>query len=230
MPRLQSAISRLNFEAMSLNLKLFDQLGLPVISTARPFSFYRKIFFDNRSETEVLRSLHGKTVVDVGCGLTPYTADSMFQACHRHDVSFFGIDPKLEDGFKFGPFDAAKAIMTGATHLPKPDMPGLNKAIAAYADALPFENGEVDLVLSSWLLFAWIQDPLLLEKIFREFDRVLKPGGRVSLYPTLHWQHIRQKYPQMAEVVKHYRREQQFSVYVRSGSLPFSYITHLCKP
>ena len=49
--------------------------------------------------------LRGKVIVDVGCGLTPYLADSMFQACRREGIEFYGIDPKIGQGFRFGAFD-----------------------------------------------------------------------------------------------------------------------------
>ncbi|HET8707264.1 MAG TPA: hypothetical protein VFM46_13255, partial [Pseudomonadales bacterium] len=134
----QAALSDISFGAMKVNLKLYERLHLPVISTARPFSFYRKIFFDNCPEPTLLENLRGKRVVDIGCGLTPFTEDSMFQVCRRNGVDFYGVDPKLATGFKFGFFDRAKSVATGATSFPKPNMPGLEKALPTYADDLPF--------------------------------------------------------------------------------------------
>jgi len=230
MSAVQAAISNFNFSAMFLSLRLYERLGLPVISTARPFSFYRKTFFDNRSEASILNELDGKTLVDIGCGLTPFTEDSMFQVCRRNGISFYGVDPKLSQGFKFGAFDALKSLVTGATSLPKADMPGLEKAIAGYADSLIFEDSSVDYVLCSWLLFAWIQDPALIGKIFTEFDRILKPGGQISIYPTPHWKHVKQKYPELAGTFDTYQVRQKFSVEIKAASLPFSYVTHLVKP
>ena len=110
----QKTLSYLGFSAMTRSLGLVDTLKLPVISTARPFRFYREVFFGHRSEQDVLQSLRGKTLVDVGCGLTPYTEDSLFQTCRRAGVTCWGVDPKLQQGFRFGPWDAFKARATGA--------------------------------------------------------------------------------------------------------------------
>ncbi|CBL44763.1 Hypothetical protein HDN1F_11800 [gamma proteobacterium HdN1] len=228
--KLSTTLASLNFKAMAINIALYERLDLPVLSTARPFWFYRKVFFNDQSEAEVLQSLQGKTVIDVGCGLTPFTADSMFQACHHHQIDFYGIDPKLEQGFQFGILDAAKSFMTGAKHRPKAEMPGLEKAIAAWADQLPFETGSVDTILSSWLLFIWIKDPHLLTKIFREFSRVLAPGGSIRLYPTPHWEHLQRRYPEMTAHLNAWHRVQQFDFSLHPGSMFFSFITHLTKP
>ncbi len=229
MSRYQAILSDISFNVMGANLKLFEALHLPVISTARPFAFYRKIFFDNHSEQEVLESLVGKRVIDIGCGLTPFTEDSMFQVCRRNGIDFYGVDPKLEKGFKFGIFDRLKSIATGAASMPRADMPGQEKAIAAFADNLPFNDKSVDIILSSWLLFAWIQDEDLLVKIFSEFDRILKPGGKISFYPTMHWNSIEAKYPRLGEKLGKYQKHQRFSIGINPGSMPPTFVTHLIK-
>ncbi|HVK98359.1 MAG TPA: class I SAM-dependent methyltransferase [Dongiaceae bacterium] len=229
MPTSQHRLSNVLFNGLSSTIKLYDKLGLRVISTARPFSFYRKVFFNNRSEVAILADLRGKTVVDIGCGLTPFTEDSMFQACRRHGIAFYGVDPKLKQGFKFGMVDSLWSTFTGARNAPRENMPGQDKAIGTYADQLPFDDASVDIVLSSWLLFVWLQDPKVLAAIFTEFDRVLKPGGRISFYPSMRWQDMTTKYPFLLDVLKGYRSEQQFWTYVRTSSLPFAYTIHLTK-
>ena len=128
MLRYQVALSDISFKVMGANLRLFKAMHLPVISTARPFDFYRKVFFEDACQADVLSSLASKRVVDIGCGLTPFTEDSMFQVCRRSGVDFYGIDPKLADGFKFGLFDRLKSVATGATSMPRADMPGQEKA------------------------------------------------------------------------------------------------------
>jgi len=229
MPSLQSLLSNLSFKTISGAIRFYDRSGLPGISTARPFLFYRKVFFNNLSETEVFTQLEGRTVLDIGCGLTPFTKNSMFQACNRKGISFYGIDPKLNQGFKFDKADSLWSIVTGASSTPIPDMPSQEKALGAYADQLPFDDSSVDFVLSSWLLFMWIQDPDVLTSIFTEFDRVLKPGGRISFYPAMHWDKLTNDYPGLAPVLSSYQYEQQFFPFLRSGGLPFSYVLHLTK-
>lgn len=229
MSQYQAVLSKVCFSVMEANLKMFEKLKLPVISTARPFDFYRKVFFEDLPEQEVLKMLKDKRIVDIGCGLTPFTQDSMFQKCRDEGIDFFGVDPKLAKGFKFGLFDRLKAIGTGAGSMPKPNMPGLEKAIAAFADDLPFENESVDIVLSSWLLFAWIQDEALLVRIFKEFDRILKPGGTVRFFPTVHWQYIEKQYPKLVDLLTPYRKTQRFMIGFHLASLPPTYVTFLHK-
>lgn len=226
----QAALSDISFSVMEANLKLYERLHLPVISTARPFAFYRKIFFHNKPESALLDSFGRKRIVDIGCGLTPFTEDSMFQVCRRHGIDFYGVDPKLAQGFKFGLFDRIKSVATGATSFPKADMPGLEKAVPAYADDLPFAEQSVDIILSSWLLFAWIQDEALLVKIFTEFDRILKPGGQISFYPSMHLSRVKTRYPLLSQFLADYQKQQQFILGLNPGSLPPSYVTHLRKP
>ncbi len=226
----QKTLSFLGFSAMTSSLKLIDTFNLPVISTARPFRFYREVFFEGRGEQDVLQSLRGNTVVDVGCGLTPYTEDSLFQTCRRAGIDCWGVDPKLQQGFRFGTWDALKARATGARSLPRADMPGQEKAVGAYANDMPFEDGSVDLILSSWLLFAWIRDEDILLAIFREFDRVLRAGGDVRFFPSMHYGDLARHYPRLAERLSRYRVEQTFQWWVGHGNLPATWTTRLIKP
>jgi len=62
--------------------------------------------------------------------------------------------------------------------------PGQDNAIATCADKLPFADNSVDLILSCYILFIWIADEDILEAIFSECHRVLKPGGRVKIFPA----------------------------------------------
>ena len=205
-------------------------LNIPVISTGRPFSFYRTVLFGGRSEAEVLAELRGKVVVDVGCGLTPYLADSMFQVCRREGIEFYGIDPKIGQGFRFGAFDTLKSLATGAKHVPNPNAPGLERAKAAFADNLPFADASVDVILSNFLLGAWIHDEETLAKIYTEFLRVLKPGGAVHLYPQPKWVPEHRHRPAFLACMRRFDVRQEF----RMGRLDFwtyppAYVTVMTK-
>lgn len=175
------------FGAMRLQTAVYNRFNLPVISTGRPFKFYRDVFFDGASERDVLAELHGKTVVDVGCGLTPFVSDSAFQVCNANEINFYGVDPKLGGQFKFGAFDRLKVRMTGGQGEFNPQAPFRERMLATYADQIPLADGSVDMILSSWLLSVWISDEAILAKIFDEFFRLLKPGGQVRLYPQPLW-------------------------------------------
>lgn len=203
-----------------------DIFAFPVISTGRKFAYYRKIFFDSRSESEVLDSLKGKTIVDIGCGLTPYITESMFQVCRQNDVDFYGVDPKLEEGFKFGLFDKLKVMVIGGSGSIDANAQGLEKGIATLADNLPFEDESTDLILSCFLIYAWINDESILENIFREFHRVLKSGGEIKIYPTPHLNPLKVKSLGFSEIMSDFDIEQKFTgLHFRPITYPPSYAT-----
>ena len=207
---LHSRLADVTFTFMRAQNIAHDLLKFPVISTARPFSNYRRVFFQNRSEAQVLQELAGKRIIDVGCGLTPYAPDSMFQVCRRAGIEFYGVDPKIGAGFQFGPFDRFKAFVTGSRGALDPNAPGLDKAVAAFANELPFEAGFADVILSSWLLFVWIHDPAVLAPIFAEFLRVLKPGGSLRIYPHSKCDESQILYTKLADVLQKFDVCQRF--------------------
>ena len=209
--RLQSTLSALTFHGMKANARLYEYFSLPVISTGRSFAYYRKIFFGNRSQREVLKTLEGKRVVDVGCGLTPYVSDSMFQICRKQGIDFFGVDPKFADGFRLRRLDVAKIRAVGGRGKISPQAPGLEKCIGAHADDLPFEDGSIDLILSNFLLYAWIQDETILENVYREFHRVLNDGGEVRIYPVPDLDTDKTRNSGLREVMEKFDITQRFS-------------------
>ncbi len=226
----QEALTRLTFQIMHASMALYGKFNIPVISTTRPLRFYRRALFDNQSKQQLHKDLQGKVLVDVGCGLTPFIEDSMFQWCRRHGIDFYGVDPKVKDGFKFGVFDRLKSMATGARTIPNPAIAGLDKTIATYANELPFEDQSVDIILSCWLVLSWIHDDDLLHNIFQEFDRILKPGGSIRIFPTGSVAQLQQKYPQLWQILKHYQIEQRFMVSADIGSVPPAYTTRFSKP
>ncbi len=229
--KIHPALADMTFRTLGGLARVYNRFSLPVISTGRSFAYYRKIFFDNKSSATVLGELQGQCILDIGCGLTPYVANSMFQACHRAGVDFYGIDPKLAEGFKLGPFDRGKIIATGGGKM-NPDAPGLEKGIGTLADDLPFEDGSVDLVLSCYVLFAWIADEDILESIFREFHRVLKPGGVVKIFPAPAYDAQNIKHPGLARIMRGFDVEQEFfsGVLRRTGFPPAYMRTMIVNP
>ena len=165
-----------------------QKLGVGMLHTARPFGYYLKTLYHNQSRRQVLNNLRGKTVVDIGCGYTPFAKDSMFRACHDAGVEFFGVDPLFQREVKIGIKEKALARFTGGSGRFSSGAPGLTKALPNTAQDLPFEANSVDEILCSYLLFVWIEDEALLADIFEEFHRALTPGGVVRLYPLGDWQ------------------------------------------
>ena len=206
--QVQSTLASMTFRSFRGFTDAYNRLSLPVISTGRSFRYYRRLFFNGDSATQVLRDLRQSRILDIGCGLTPYVNNSMFQACYRAQVEFYGIDPKLGQGFRLGAFDRAKTLATGGVIDPNP--PGLERAIAASADDLPFADESVDLILSCYLLHAWIIDERLLDGIFKEFYRVLKPGGRVKIFPAPPYVASRIRYPELRRTLAGFSVEEKF--------------------
>lgn len=228
--KLQQGITQFTFKTMHAFMAAYEHFNIPVISTTRPFHFYRKVLFNNQTKHQIKTELQGKVLVDVGCGLTPFIEDSMFQWCRRHNIEFYAVDPKVKDGFKFGPFDRLKSFATGARTAPNPNIEGLDKTIASFADDLPFEDQSVDIVLSCWLIFSWIRSDDLLTKTFKEFDRILKPGGTIRIFPTENWQGIQRKYPQLTQALSEYSVKQRFMFSPDIASMPPSFATQFTKP
>ncbi|PCJ39071.1 MAG: hypothetical protein COA99_10750 [Moraxellaceae bacterium] len=226
----QHALTASTFFGLRVFTRTSDMLSLPVVSTGRSFSYYRKIFFGNRSESQVLENFKGKIIADIGCGLTPYISDSMFQACRREGVDFYGIDPKLAKGFKLGSFDKMKARLFGGAGTIDANAPGLEKGFGTLADDLPFEDSSVDLILSNYVIYAWIEDEVVLESIFREFLRVLKPGGQVKIFPTRHIDTQRPGSSSYADVMSGFDIKQRFVGDVkRFMTYPPAYVTTYTK-
>ncbi len=227
---LHSTLSNLTFRALKANADFYQFLSLPVISTGRSFAYYRKVFFGNRSQRQVLRSLEDKRIVDVGCGLTPHVADSMFQVCRRHGIEFYAVDPKLADGFKLGSLDVAKIRAVGGVGKIYSQVPGRERCLGTSADDLPFDDGSVDLILSNFLLYAWIRDEGHLENIFREFYRVLNDGGEVRIYPAPELDLDGIGSAGLRGVMKQFAIKQRFSTsWLAPAKYPPAYITTMRK-
>lgn len=200
-----------------------------MMHTARPFSYYRKVFYNSQPETEVLKNLKGKTVVDVGCGYTPYAEDSMFRACHEAGVEFYGVDPLIDNDIEFGIKERALARFTGGSARFNINAPGLSKALPAGAQEMPFEERSVDEILCSYLLFVWIEDEAVLADIIGEFLRVLKPGGVAKLYPLYEWRFMRFRNQGLIHKLAKFNIEQSFVHGGRDWRVTPSMLTSMTK-
>jgi ubiquinone/menaquinone biosynthesis C-methylase UbiE len=204
------SIANWSFAMMHRQVHAVQKRGVSMMHTARPFSYYRKVFYKGQSEAAVLHNLAGKTVVDVGCGYTPYADDSMFRVCHDQGVEFYGIDPLVGENISFDVKDRALARALGSSGRFSTQAPGLENAISASAQDLPFEDNSVDELLCSFLLFVWIEDEPALADILEEFLRVLKPGGVVKLYPLYEWSRMQFTNSKLKSVLRSFSIEQSF--------------------
>lgn len=217
MPDTGAAIANLTFAAMRRYLHAARRRGIGMMHTARPFSVYRRVFYPGRSADTVLAELHGRRVVDVGCGFTPFMSDSMFQACHRAGIEFYGVDPVLEGNPGFGPREWLLARATGSRAQFNRHAGGLERAVPATAENMPFEAGSVDEILCSYLLFVWIEDQAQLASVFDEFHRVLIKGGSVQLYPMPAWREDGITHPALKRAIGRFNLSQRL---VRGGLDP----------
>jgi SAM-dependent methyltransferase len=208
--RITGPLANLSFKVMHRQVRAIERSGISMMHTARPFWYYRRVFFKGQSADKVLSDLHAKVTVDIGCGYTPFAEDSMFQACHAAGIAFYGVDPLLakEIDIRFRDRMLSRAMGSNGKFNRSPA--GRSKAISAYADALPFADQSVDLVLSSFLLFVWIEDEVSLAKILNEFLRVLKPGGVIKLYPCPEWHLLDFKSLPLNQVLKNFTLKQNF--------------------
>ena len=208
--RVGGPIADTSFAMMRGYIHSAQRLGVRMMHTARPFAYYRKVFYRGHSRARVIRSLHGKRIVDVGCGYTPYASDSMFRACHDAGVEFYGVDPLIGTDVRFGIREWALARATGGRGLFNAAAPGLSRALPATAQNLPFDDQSVDEILCSYLMFVWIEEEAALADIFEEFSRVLKQGGQIKLYPLHQWSYMRFSDQRLSAVLSNFKIEQAF--------------------
>lgn len=203
-------VADFSFSLMQRYIHSAQRSGVGMLHTARPFSYYRKTLYHNQSHRQVLKELGGKTIVDIGCGYTPYAPDSMFRACHDAGIDFFGVDPLFEKELRIGLKEKALARFTGGSGRFSSRAPGLHKALPSTAQDLPFDAGAVDEILCSYLLFVWIEDEELLADIFEEFHRVLSPGGIIRLYPLGDWELLHFSHDRLQAVLARFSVTQTF--------------------
>ena len=140
------------------------------------------------------------------------------------------MDPKFADGFRLSPLDVAKIRAVGGRGKICPQAPGLEKCFGASADELPFDDGSIDLILSNFLLYAWIQDQDILENIYREFHRALNDGGEVRIYPAPDLDVDRTRNSGLREVMKKFEIRQRFSArWMNLAKYPPAYIMTMRK-
>ena len=221
------SIANLSFGVMQRYIHCAQRAGVGMLHTARSFAYYRKIFYRNQTSERVLNELRNKTVLDIGCGYTPYSNDSMFRACHDAGIDFYGIDPLIGTEISFGFKERALAMATGGSGLFTRDAPGLARALPATAQDLPFDDASVDDILSSYLLFVWIEDEDTLAAIFEEFYRVLKPGGTVRLFPLGDWRLLTFNSHRLREALSHFSIEQSLVFRPRVMSAMLTEMTRL---
>ena len=78
-------------------------------------------------------------------------------------------------------------------------------------------------------MFVWIEDEKILADIFEEFFRVLKPGGKIKLYPLYEWRFMRFKNARVLEVLAGFNIKQTFTHGGRDIRVTPSLLTQMTK-
>lgn len=210
-----------SYRAMSRAIKGMQRAGLSMVHTARPFAFYRTAFYGGQSAPQLLASLRGTRIVDVGCGYTPYAPDSMFQACAKAGIEFYGADPLLAAAPRPGVRERLVSAASGGSGRFMAQPRGMKRALGASGQSLPFDTGTIDEVLSSYLLFVWIRDEPTLADIFGELHRILRPGGRIKLFPTPEWHYLAPRDGELSALLSQFTVSQTFiRTHFRWGTTP----------
>lgn len=163
-------------------------------------SFEKAIEEGNRASENAMRallpSLEGKSVLDIGCG-------------EGTDAVFY-----LQSGaVRVAGVDASKELLEKA----KQKHPGIDFTYGLF-EKIPFKDNEFDFVFSKYALMTSAE----LDPIFREVDRVLKPGG-VFMYVVTH--PIRQFYEKREQGKDYFKKEIVDSICF-DGLITFKEPTH----
>jgi len=134
----------------------------------------------------------------------------MFRACYDAGIEFYGVDPIIEENITFKARDSVFTRLTGGSGHLDPDAPGVERAICAMADDLPFPDNEIDTILCCWLILIWINEEEELLNIFTEFHRILKVGGNISIYPLPDWNSFQFKSEVLKSLLKKFNYTQEF--------------------
>ena len=126
--------------------------------------------------SDILPLLHGKNILDVGCGLGTL---SIKIAAMKTDALVYGID-------------LLESLMEQCRFNSKIEGVSNTKFVAASAYELPFQQGYFDSVICFFMLHHLEDVPRALQDI----KRVLKPGGEVfAVEPVDHFHDV-QRYPE----------------------------------
>lgn len=208
---LQDKMAQVTYLTLRAEIMAARWFRMYSLSTSRSFGLYRRIFFEGRSEEEVLSSIRDQVIVDVGCGFTPYFSDSMFQACEAEGIAFYGVDPVLASGVRFPWYTRVVARLTGSQGRYLSHPAGLERALGVYADDIPLETESVDKIFASVSLFIWVDKEEDLAKIFSEFARLLRKGGQVHVYPLPPWRTLRWRNPDFLQALEAFSISQIFA-------------------
>lgn len=171
-------------------------------TTANAEDYRRTLFPEQKKVANLIDSLKGKFIIDVASGQTHKNPYSLINLIHqdslektdtltdadKNKIQMFGIDPKAAE-FKNENEDSFMSLLFGSgtnmfTRAAQKDTPAEKSVIAGVAESLPIREGVADIILSNFFLAYWVRKPQRLLVILKEFQRTLKSGGEIRIYPT----------------------------------------------
>lgn len=163
-----------------------------IISTARSISTYRRLLFPEcRSDEELLRRLDGKTVLDLGCGMTPWNPNSLYARARSgsYKIRVVGVDRKMDHGdFTFR--DRVVSWIAGLSRWPVSGANGSCASSRAYLvkarlEALPFKTHTADVALSCFGILPYLRSaPDDLWSTLSQVGKILSHNGVILLHPV----------------------------------------------
>jgi ubiquinone/menaquinone biosynthesis C-methylase UbiE len=109
-----------------------------------------------------LSAFEGATVYDLGCGMSDLGAEL---AARGVQAAVTGFDRNPNAFRRYGRTSSS------------------TRAVVASLDTLPAEDDSADIVLATYSLPMWGKDSQEIQDFFDEGQRVVKPGGILSVFP-----------------------------------------------
>jgi len=129
--------------------------------------------------------LKDKMILDVGSG----TRESFSKEAAKYGAKVVSLSPELKKWFK-------RRLAKGVIF---PDKRWQKASVAARAQEMPFAEESFDYVLASWSVPYYSLDEKDGNLSVEEMIRVLKPGGKLGLYPF-----AREKTENLDEIIEKY--------------------------
>lgn len=157
------------------------------LSTDRDAESYRKILFpETKTVEQLLEHLQGKTVVDIGSGLTHKNPKSLINrvgAKNDEHTLFIGIDPNVGGVKGRRPFERLSRMLERASDRANKgkNLPGAKFAIRGDMREIPLPEKSVDLFTSNYALGLWVRDAKQLHSIFEDMEYSLAIDGEIRI-------------------------------------------------
>lgn len=157
------------------------------LTTDRDAESYRKTLFpETKTVEQLLDHLKGKTVVDLGSGLTHKNPKSLINrvgAKNDEHTLFIGIDPNVGGVKGRRPFERLSRMLERVLDRvnKKQNLPGAKFAIQGELPETTLPEKSVDIFTSNYSLGLWVRDAKQLHSIFEAMEYSLTHDGEIRI-------------------------------------------------